>query len=52
VTIAADQVTATGTLTVKQTDFGIEPVAAGAGTVRVKDEVGVDFTLIARPARR
>jgi polyisoprenoid-binding protein YceI len=51
-TIAADHVTATGTLTVKQTDFGIEPVAAGAGTVRVKDEVGLDFTLIAQPARR
>ena len=39
---------ATGTLKLKQTDFGIKPVTAGAGTVRVKDEVSVDFTLVAR----
>ncbi len=48
VTVATDRLTATGTLKVKQTDFGIQPVTAGAGTVRVKDEVTVEFTLVAR----
>ncbi len=48
--VALDRLSATGTLTVKQTDFGIEPVSAGGGTVRVKDEVSVDFAFVARPA--
>ena len=48
-TVAAGRLTATGMLKVKQSDFGIEPVTAGAGTVRVKDEVTVEFTLVARP---
>jgi len=46
-TITPARVTAKGTLHVKQTDFGIEPVRAGLGTVRVKDDVEVEFTLVA-----
>ena len=34
-----------GTTTVKQTDFGIKPVTAGAGTVKVKDPVEVQFQI-------
>lgn len=52
VDVEPGRITATGTLVVKQTDFGIEPVRAGAGTVRVKDEVDVHFTLVAVPAGR
>jgi polyisoprenoid-binding protein YceI len=48
--IAPERLTATGSLRVKQTDFGIEPVTAGAGTVRVKNELDIEFTLVARPA--
>ena len=44
-----DRITTDGVLKVKQTDYGIEPVTAGAGTVRVKDEVTIEFTLVARP---
>jgi len=33
----------TGHALLKQTDFGIKPVKAGGGTVKVKDEVRIDF---------
>jgi polyisoprenoid-binding protein YceI len=34
-----------GTTTLKQTDFGIKPVKVAGGTVRVKDEVRIDFDI-------
>jgi polyisoprenoid-binding protein YceI len=34
-----------GTSTIKQTDFGIKPVSAGGGTVKVKDELKIDFSI-------
>jgi polyisoprenoid-binding protein YceI len=40
--------TATGTARIRQTDFGMTPVTAGGGTVRVKDEVDVVFRVVAR----
>jgi len=48
--VAPDRLTATGTLVIRQSDFGIAPITAGAGTVRVKDEVEAVFTLVAAPA--
>jgi polyisoprenoid-binding protein YceI len=48
VDISADRLTAAGTLVVRQTQFGIEPVSAGLGTVKVKDEVTVRYTFRAR----
>jgi len=48
VRLADDQLTATANATVRQTDFGIRPVTAGAGTVRVKDELEVAFRIVAR----
>jgi len=48
VTLGSDDLHAEGTATVKQTDFGIQPVTAGVGTVRVKDEVAVSFSIRAR----
>ena len=38
-----------GDVEVKQTDFGIEPVSAGLGTVKVKDEVTIAFDVWAVP---
>ena len=38
---------ARGQITVKQTDFGITPVTAVGGTVRVKDEVKITFEIVA-----
>ncbi len=38
-----------GTAQLKQTDFGITPVSGGAGTVKVKDELRVEFEIVAKP---
>lgn len=35
-----------GAVTLRQTDFGITPVRVAGGTVRVKDEVRVEFEII------
>jgi polyisoprenoid-binding protein YceI len=48
VRMSPDRLTATGKTTVRQTDFGIRPVTAGAGTVRVKDEVELAYSVVAR----
>jgi hypothetical protein len=32
----------------KQRDFGIEPVSVGGGTVKVKDELRVEFEIVAK----
>jgi polyisoprenoid-binding protein YceI len=34
-----------GLATLKQTDFGITPVAVAGGTVKVKDEVKIEFEI-------
>jgi polyisoprenoid-binding protein YceI len=48
VQMSPNRLTGKGTVIVKQTDFGIQPVTAGLGTVRVKDEVTVSYTFSAR----
>jgi polyisoprenoid-binding protein YceI len=45
--IEGDTLTATGRFTIKQTDFGIKPISVG-GVVKVKDELGIAFTIVAR----
>jgi polyisoprenoid-binding protein YceI len=51
-TVALDgkTLTAKGNATVKQTDFGITPIAVAGGTVRVKDELAMRFTIVAKEA--
>ena len=39
----------TGAVSFRQTDFGIKPVSIGGGTVRVKDEVRLEFDVATRP---
>ena len=34
-----------GDVAIKQRDFGIEPITIGGGTVKVKDEVKIQFDL-------
>ena len=36
-----------GKTKVKQTDFGIQPVSVGGGTVKVKDELDIEFGILA-----
>lgn len=47
VRLDGNRITASGQATVRQSEYGIRPVTAGGGTVRVKDEVGVTFSLVA-----
>ncbi len=37
-----------GTVGLKQSDFGIQPISILGGTVRVKDELKVEFDIVAR----
>ena len=39
-----------GSFVLKQRDFGIEPISIAGGTVKVKDELKVEFDIV--PARR
>jgi polyisoprenoid-binding protein YceI len=46
--VRGDMLTGTGKMAVKQTDFGIEPVSAGGGLVKVEDAVTVSFRIVAK----
>jgi polyisoprenoid-binding protein YceI len=48
--VHGDTLTGTGKMVVKQSDFGIEPVSAGGGLVKVEDAVTVSFRIVARAA--
>jgi polyisoprenoid-binding protein YceI len=48
VSIQGDTLTAKGNAAIKQTDFGITPITAAGGTVKVKDEVAMTFTIVAK----
>jgi hypothetical protein len=39
---------ASGEFSVRQTDYGIAPVTAAAGAIKVKDEVKCTFEIVAR----
>jgi polyisoprenoid-binding protein YceI len=47
-TVTPQQLRATGKYTLKQTDFGIKPYSAAGGTIKVKDEVVVNFNIVAK----
>jgi polyisoprenoid-binding protein YceI len=38
-----------GTVELKQRDFGIEPISVGGGAVKVKNELRVEFDIVAKP---
>ena len=40
-----------GELSILQTDYGITPVKAGGGTVKVKDKLKITFTIVAVPRK-
>ena len=37
-----------GSAAIKQRDFGIEPISIAGGTVKVKDEIKIEFDIVAR----
>lgn len=47
---AGGRLTARGAFVLKQTAFGMVPVTAAGGTVRVKDELDIQFVLRTRPS--
>jgi hypothetical protein len=36
-----------GNVKLKQTDYGIEPVSVGGGTIKVKDEIDLEMDIFA-----
>ena len=48
VELSGATLTASGRTALAQRAFGIEPVSAGGGTVKVKNEVGIEFRIVAR----
>jgi len=48
VELSGGTLTASGKTTLAQRAFGIEPVSAGGGTVKVKNELAVEFRVVAR----
>ncbi len=39
----------TGHTVLKQTDFGIKPISIGGGTIKVKNEIEIEFQIFSRP---
>lgn len=48
VEVKQDQLIARGSVVIRQSDFGIKPVTVAGGSVKVKDEVTIRFTIVAR----
>jgi len=48
VELSGDRLSATGRAALRHTDFGMTPVSAAGGTVKVKDEIPIDFRIVAR----
>jgi hypothetical protein len=41
-----------GTVSIRQRDFGIQPISIVGGTVKVKDELRIEFDIVDRVERR
>lgn len=50
VTIEGRRLTASGRIELRHDQFGIKPVSAGAGTVKVANEIPIDFSIVAERA--
>jgi polyisoprenoid-binding protein YceI len=46
VTVVREDGRYTGRTTLRQTDFGITPISIAGGTVKVKDEISIDFDIV------
>jgi polyisoprenoid-binding protein YceI len=52
VILSADRLRASGEFTLRQTDYGIELVSVAGGALKVKDELKVQFDVVAAAAAR
>ena len=48
VSVQGDTLTAKGKATIKQSEFGMTPISVAGGTVKVKDELAMTFTIVAK----
>jgi len=48
VEVAGQTLTATGKAVLRHDEFGLQPISAGGGTVKVKNEIGVTYRIVAR----
>ena len=48
VEIAGDTLTATGKAVLRHDQFGMQPVSAAGGSVKVKNEIAIDYRIVAR----
>jgi polyisoprenoid-binding protein YceI len=46
VTVVREQGHYKGSTSLKQSDFGITPISIAGGTVKVKDEIKIDFDIV------
>jgi polyisoprenoid-binding protein YceI len=48
VEVAGETLTATGKAVLRHDQFGLQPISAGGGTVKVKNEIGVTYRIVGR----
>jgi len=48
VELTADRLVARGSTTIRQSDFGISPVSVAGGTIKAKNDITIQFTLVGR----
>jgi len=48
VEVAGETLTATGKAVLRHDQFGLQPISAGGGTVKVKNEIAVTYRIVAR----
>jgi polyisoprenoid-binding protein YceI len=48
VEVAGDALTASGRATIRHDQFGMQPVSAAAGSVKVKNEIAIEYRIVGR----
>ena len=46
--VSGDTLTASGKAVLRHDQFGMEPVSAAGGSVKVKNEIAVEYRIVAR----
>jgi polyisoprenoid-binding protein YceI len=46
--LIGDMLRATGEVSIRQSDYGIQPVTAAGGTIKLKDDLKLSFDIFAR----